>query len=323
MVLYRGVTALPYGKILQEGGGPMLALAKALIEEPEISQLISRIDGGGCPAVLSGFGGIHRAHAAAALRSTTGRPFVFICSDEMEAKRMVADLRALLQENVFTLTGREFTFYNAESVSRQLEQRRLRTLYAMISEKSPLLVVTVDGLMQRTLPPEKMREVAVTLKMGAAYDMNDIVQKLVLGGYSRCEQVEGPGQFAVRGGILDFFSPAQDEPVRCEFFGDDIDSMNLFDVSTQRRTEMLDEAIILPAAETLASMYGGEEGTGEDGLKNAINAILHRLEKRKTPNHELLKSLSADIDRLENRRVFPAADKYMELIYRMSTAADS
>jgi transcription-repair coupling factor (superfamily II helicase) len=322
MKSYRGEPAFGIGNILQKGGGLMLALAKALIEESEISQLISRIDGGGCPAVLSGLGGIHRAHAAAALRSITGRPFVFICSDEMEAKRMAADIRAFLQENVYTLTGREFTFYNAESVSRQLEQRRLRTLYAMLSENSPLLVVTIDGLMQRTLPPVKMRETAVTLKMGAVYDMNNIVQKLVKGGYSRCEQVEGPGQFAVRGGILDFFSPAQDDPVRCEFFGDDIDSMSLFDISTQRRTEMLDEAIILPAAETLASMYEREDGSGEDGLKNAITAVLHRLEKRKTSNHELLKNLNADIDRLENRRVFPAADKYMELIYQMATAAD-
>jgi transcription-repair coupling factor (superfamily II helicase) len=69
---------------------------------------------------------------------------------------------------------------------------------------------------------------------------------MLLAGYSRCDQVEGQGQFAVRGGLLDVFSPSLDKPVRCEFFGDEIDELFLFDKMTQRRTERLDQVTVVP-----------------------------------------------------------------------------
>ena len=75
------------------------------------------------------------------------------------------------------------------------------------------------------------------LRVGESHDLNELAETLTAAGYTRCEQVEGVGQFALRGGILDFFSPAQARPVRVEFFGDEIDAMGLFDPDTQRRVE--------------------------------------------------------------------------------------
>jgi transcription-repair coupling factor (superfamily II helicase) len=300
----------------------MRALTTSSINDIGFGQIAARIEGGGCPVVVSGLDGIHRTHAAAAIRHLTGRPVVVVCTDEIEMKRVASDLEAFTSEQAVLLTGRELTFYNAEGVSRQLEQRRLRTLYQMRSGCAPLVVTTIDGLLMRTMPITLMEQTGLLLKTGLTYDLNTVTETLVRNGYSRCQQVEGPGQFAVRGGILDFFSPADDEPFRCEFFGDEVDSVSSFDISTQRRSSPVDSALILPAAEVLVTLFRGDGVSGEEGLKSALFGLLQTLDKRKSCSAELKKNITSDIERLEHRRTFPAADKYMELIYPMASALD-
>ena len=300
----------------------MHSLTTSLIRDIGFGQVSAAIEAGRSPVVVSGLDGIHRAHAAAVLKSVTERPLVIICANEMEMKRTASDLEALTGVPVLTVTGREFAFYNAEGVSRQLEQQRLRTLYRLLTGDADILVATADGLMQRTMPPDVMTSSALRLKMGGQCELTAVTAALVRCGYSRSQQVEGPGQFALRGGILDFFSPAGDEPFRVEFFGDEVDSVSTFDVSTQRRTQVCDEALILPAAETLVSLYSGSEGAGEKALAKRLETVREGLEKRRSAAAELKKHVTADIERLENRRAFPAADKYMELIYPMATAFD-
>ena len=90
-----------------------------------------------------------------------------------------------------------------------------------------MAVCSVTGLLQRTMQPAKLAEAAIVIEDGAACPPEKIEQALLLCGYERTSQVEGPGQFSRRGGILDFFSPAYENPVRCEFWGDEVDSMKM------------------------------------------------------------------------------------------------
>lgn len=299
----------------------MRALTEWLISEIGFDQLISAVENGLCPAVVSGLDGIHRAHAAAVLRKGTNRPLVVICSDEAEQRRLAGDLEALTGEKAALLTSRDFTFYNVEGASRQHEQERLRALYSM-TRGAPITVTTIDGALQRTMPPGAMAKAVLELKNGGTYKLEEVADLLVRAGYSRTEQVEGPGQFALRGGILDVFSPAEEEPFRCEFFGDEVDSMSAFDVVTQRRTEPIEKALILPAAEALPSLCDGEHGEGTKGLLQALRALLSRIEKKRSGVAELKKNILADIERLETGRILPAADKYFELLYPMACALD-
>ena len=317
----------------------MLSLTKALLEEPDFRRLIAGIDAGACPAVISGLSEIHRAHAAAAVRASTMRPVAIICADEEEAARMSRDIATLTMEQAYTLISREFTFHSAEVVSRQIEQRRIAALVALADNKAPIVVMSVNGALQRTMPQRQLVESSLMLKMGSTHDLNSVVERLVLCGYSRSEQVEGPGQFALRGGILDFFSPVYDEPVRCEFFGDEIDSMGFFDITSQRRTEQLDLVSIVPVAETMPALYKDERGNwreegigrgkhpglsvnGAQGLAAEIEEHITRLGKRRGTSATLLKNLASDAERLKSGRSFPAADRYIELIYPMATALD-
>lgn len=146
---------------------------------------------------------------------------------------------------------------------------------------------------------------------GAQLELDELISRLVHAGYSRCSLVEGAGQFSVRGGIVDIFSPAEERPVRLEFFGDEIDTMGYFDPVTQRRVENADELVILPVAETLPALHPG----GIEGLARELDGLLARQRRRKTPNEALMRTLQADADALRGGLAFSAADRYQALIY--------
>ena len=296
----------------------MKPLLSALNDIPEYRSLLAAIDNGACPAAFSGLSAVHRAHFAAGIRQELGRPVVVVCADEGEAERMARDLAALSGEEVRTLSAREFTFHNAAVVSRQYEHRRLSTLRALAAGECPLLVCTVESILQRTIPKTLLTQAAQVVRMGERHDLGELAGTLAAAGYTRCEQVEGVGQFALRGGILDFFSPAHPKPVRVEFFGDEIDAMGLFDPDTQRRIENLGAAEILPAAEVLPQFTPGGYGGLLDGLDRLISQA-----KRRKGSETLVQTLEEDRERLAASTAFPAMDRYIALIYPvMATAAD-
>ena len=295
----------------------MNILRSVLTNLPEFRQLVAALDGGQSPAAVSGLGAVHRAHFAAALGEAMDRPVVVVCADEGECDRMARDLAFFTGQAVPVLTARQFTFHNAATVSHQWEHRRLKLLWALQQGELPCLVASVEALQQRTLPPDVLKQATLELAVGQQIDLNDLAAKLTAAGYSRCQQVEGPGQFALRGGILDVFSPAMDAPVRAEFWGDEVDAMGSFDPVTQRRTENLDRAVLLPGAETLPQLAPG----GLGGLLTALDKRIARAEK--DGRKELKETLSADREALEQGRSLPAVDRYLPLIYpKLATAAD-
>ena len=294
----------------------MRKLIEIMTRQPEFAELTAQIEAGRCPVAVSGLSGVHRAHIAAALRQATGRPILLLCADENDGKRLQGDLAAFTGEEVRLLAGREFVFHDA-TASRQWEHRRLSLLHAMAHGRAPLVVATAEALLQRTIPPETLDRAALTLTPEGTYDLDALTGRLTAAGYSRCEQVEGPGQFSLRGGILDVFSPEAEAPVRTEFWGDEIDSMGIFDPDTQRRTRNVTSAVFLPAAETLPGLAPG----GILGLCGAIEKEKLRLEramkKAKDPGplQTLWNTMEADSRRLADLGSFPAADRYMDLIY--------
>ena len=295
----------------------MKLLIRTLKEIPEFDQLLSAIDGGACPAALSGLSAVHRAHFAAGVGLETGRPVVLVCADEGEADRMARDLTAFTEGPVPVLSARSFTFHNAATVSRQWEHTRLALLRQLRAGEIPFLVATVEALQQRTLPPEAMDTACVELKQGITMDLNGLTETLVTAGYARCDQVEGVGQFALRGGILDVFAPGMEQPVRVEFWGDEVDTMGCFDSITQRRTENVERALLLPASEVLPHLAPG-------GLTKLVLTLEKLAENAEKNGHqELAKTLTQDGEALSQGRTFPALDRYLPLIYpKLTTALD-
>ena len=229
----------------------MKQLLNILDTVPEFLRLTADLESGRSPVEVAGLSPIHRAHFAAGLLERLGVPVVLVCADEAERDRLAADVTALTDVPVTMIGSREYLFHDGATASRQWEHTRLAAFHAMGSGKAKLIAATVEGLLQRTLPPEDLSAHTVTLEASGTYDLDQLADRLAALGYTRCQQVEGVGQFALRGGILDVFSPGQDNPVRVEFWDQDVDSMGLFDVSSQRRVGRLDRAVFLPVSELL------------------------------------------------------------------------
>ena len=285
---------------------------------PEYNLLLKSV-GRSEAAAVTGMGQINRSHLIAGLRREFDRPVVVICQDDMTAKRTQQELSAFLGETAPVLPSRELTLYDTSVVSRAWEQKRLNQLFSLATGQTKLQIFTWESLSQRTIPPEVLKKAAFTLEVGLEYPLEDLLDKLTHAGYTRCSMVEGPGQFAVRGGIVDIYSPAADRPFRAEFFGDELDTMGYFDPDTQRRSDNVDSVVVLPVGETQPRLHP----ESISGLCKDLQKLISRQSRRKNPNEKLLKTLNADLEKYENGMNHPASDRYMALIYpEFATAMD-
>ena len=266
---------------------------------------------------VTGIGQINRSHLLASLSADFPCPIVALCQDDLAAKKLQEELNAFLGQTPPILPSRELTLYDTAVVSRAWEQKRLRQLYELQSGITKLQIMPWDALSQRTVPPAVLLGSAFELKVGEEYHLESILAQLTDAGYSRTSMVEGPGQFALRGGILDIFSPAADSPIRAEFFGEELDTMGYFDPDTQRRTENISSVLILPVGETQPKLHP----QSLEGLCQELEQLLSRQRRRKTPNELLIQTLERDLEKYRQGVQNPASDRYMALIYPENTTA--
>ena len=296
----------------------MEQLIQMLHSIPEYNTLLGGISSGKSAAV-TGIGQINRSHLIAGLCRDAKRPVVILCQDDIAARRLQEDLKDFLSETVPILPGRELTLYDASAVSRSWEQKRIGQLYALAHGETPVQIFTWESLSLRTMPPQVLNAAAFTLEVGKEYPLDELTERLTDAGYNRSPMVEGVGQFTVRGGIVDIYSPGAEAPIRAEFFGDELDTLAFFDTGTQRRGENLSSARILPVAETVPSLHSG----GIAGLCGDLCNLIARQNRRKNVNAPLVATLTKDLEKFENGLSSTASDRYMALIYpENATAAD-
>lgn len=296
---------------------PMEAILNAIWNTPSLSTLTGQIEEGILPALVSGTSPAFRSCLAAALRKKLQRPLLVLCSDESTAQALATDLRASLGEEIPILPDRDLTLRTADTVSRQGEQGRLQLFDRMLQGKVPVLLATVGALQLRTLPPATLQQTAFTVdKNGPGPE--ELEEKLLRCGYSRCDMVEGSGQYARRGAIFDVFSPGEVRPLRIEYWGDEPDSMGLFDADTQRRTESVESFRVLPAAEVLPELHP----QGKEGLAQQLKEASDQRRRRKNAI-EGEKVLNQDEERVRMGISLPWCDRYLPYVYQeYATALD-
>ena len=212
-----------------------------------------------------------KMHLAFSLCSKLNRPLVFVAADSLTASFAYKDFQFFYSENdVLEFPEREFIFYDVDAQSNETLKKRLNTLFSLCFERKNFCVVTtITALCQKIVSKDAFISYTLDLKTGDVYDIHSISEKLVKLGYQRETQVEGAGQFAVRGGIIDIFPFEQKNAARIEFFDDEIDSIRFFDVSTQLSIEKCDRICITPAGED----FSKREFTLFDYLKDAVYFI--------------------------------------------------
>ncbi len=209
-----------------------------------------------------------KMHLAFSLCAELKRPMVFVAADPLTAKFAAQDIKFFLPEDrVLEYPEREFIFYDIDARSNETAKKRINCLFSLCFErKSFCVVTTITALCQKIVSKDAFISYTLDIKNGDVYDIHSIAEKLVKLGYRREVQVEGAGQFAVRGGIIDVFPFESENAARIEFFDDEVDSIRYFDVSTQLSIEKVDRVCITPAGEDFAQ----REAVLWDYLKDAV-----------------------------------------------------
>ena len=197
--------------------------------------------------LLSGCVDSQKVHAASSLWQGFPRRVILTYS-EQKAREIYEDCRYFDREAVL-YQAKDFLFFHADIQGNLLVQQRVRALQALLTKKEVTVITTFDGLMDRLRPLERVKEEILTIGQDSIVEIEALAKKLVRLGYERTGQVEVPGQFAVRGGIVDIFALTEEAPWRIEFWDDEVDSIRSFDVESQRSMENLEEIVIYPAAE--------------------------------------------------------------------------
>ncbi len=274
-------------------------------EEISIGELITVVSARQRRVECTGLSGASAAYMAARLFAGTGRSLVIIVPDEKAAERMMGDIRFFAEDGLKILN---FPSYNVSpfqllSYNSDIAAKRIDTLYRLLNDGTPTIVVaTIGSVLQKIMPKQALIDYAELLIAGEETDRDSLVEKLVAGGYVRSVLVEEPGDFSIRGGILDLYSPLYADPLRVEFFGDMVESIRSFSAVNQRKTGDLQEAIVLPARETILSQGSMTQIIGRVRELASLQGI------PVTVTREL-------VDRIKHEGVFPGAESLLPLIY--------
>ncbi len=279
-------------------------LSQMLDSMEEYKNLTDYIKKGVLPANVVGVSEAAAVHLIFCVWKKLNRPVLAVCADGVVAQAVLHDINELSGEGEY-FPEKEFIFHDIEASFKDITAKRIKTLEYAVKSVNPFVVTTVNALLQPTLPKADYENNSLVFEVGMEAPEN-YAEKLVSMGYSREESVEGKGQFAVRGGIIDFFPLSGDEAYRVELWDSEVDSIRVFDVVSQRSLDKVDKAEITPSKEIMLS----EEKRIE---------LIELIKKSK------LKSdvMDRDLEKLEQRISFPSIDKYIPAIYdTIPTIAD-
>ena len=231
-----------------------------------------------------------------------GKCALVILPDEAEAKRVCEMLNAEGLPSK-TFISRELVLYNI-SASHESDRERLSVLKSILDSELSAVVTTPAALISYTMPPEKLEASSLYLKVGGNIDIDGLCMRLTSLGFAPTETLDGNGQFSRRGGIVDFFGGGNENPVRIEFFGDEIDRMGYFDIISQRMTENIDSVEILPAREVIT------DSEIRAKLKKQLEAL-----RKKSKSDDAVKVINNEIASIETGAELNFADKYISFVY--------
>ena len=282
----------------------MEVVRNALSHWPDYIRLEEAVKNQAVPAAVTGVSEIHKSCLLAALRKSTGRRLLLVAGDEGEAQRFQEDLFSLGLRPVF-YPLRDFCFRDTTGVSHEYERLRLEALSQLQSGRCDCVIACIDAALQYTIPPKELEKRLFPVEAGAALEMDALVKALVQCGYTREDQIEGPGQFSRRGGIVDFYSPGASAPVRVEFWGDEIDSLSYFDLDSQRRTEPVDAVMLAPCVEVIPE--------NPIILAQKIEKLASSLRGKTAPKAKEI--LRGEGEKLKNGLHIGSLDKFLPLVY--------
>ena len=277
---------------LQQGFGALLNPSE------EFQKLKAHLEHCAGAVNVSGVTEAAAAHLAFCAGQQLSRGVLLVAADGITARRLYDDLR-FYDEDALLFLEKELLFYDADAAGHDVTVQRLAVLEALCQNPRQTVVTSVAALLRATAP-KKGYESCMEFQTGGVCG-GDVNSRFLELGYTREETVEGKGQYCIRGGIIDFFPCSSSLPYRVELFGDEVDSVRLFDPVSQRTVEKTESVTVPPASEMLL----------EGAARAAFEEQLRRLAEKAVDATQLRK----DLERFQNSGVFPSMDRYLPLLY--------
>jgi len=254
---------------------------------PAFTRAASHLKEGTGRIALSGVTPTAKAVLLVLLRRAAERRLIVVVSDNRAADDLVPVLQGFAEltgavepDAIVSLPARDVLPFQNLSPHPEIQEERAAALWQIASGKAAIVVAPVTSTATRLRSPEYYTDLARSVRRADTLDVDGLLRHLNTVGYSSSDVVEMPGQYAVRGGILDVYSPEADRPVRIEFFGDEVESIRKFDPATQRSSAGVDEALLLPLTETpvseelLAAIHTRLSGKRLSGTEEALEQAI-------------------------------------------------
>ena len=243
-------------------------------------------------------------------------PFrLIVAENDLKAKAFYEDFR-LYDPEVLYYPARDLIFYQADIHGNLLTRQRIQVLRALLEREEVTIVTSIDSCLDCLVPLAVWKEKVIKIRNDSEIDLDRMKRHLVELGYEWAAQVEVPGQFSIRGGIMDVFPLTEDNPWRIELWGDEVDSIRSFDAESQRSIENLEEITIYPATEVVL-----DKETIRQGIK-AIEKEAQKSQKKfrdemKTEEGARVRQIAAELkDQLEEMEHIAGAESFVRYFYK-------
>lgn len=292
-------------------------LLKPIKNSTEFNEIIENIKNKKTPIGVYGISDSGRGYLLCSIFDSIDNSIFLITHSDVEARNLYEDISFYIPE-VYYFPTKEVAFYNVYAISGDLRWERLKVIKEMINPGKKIIILTAESLASAYIPVELYDKFSFSYKVGDNLNLSELGEKLVQCGYERNDMVEGKGQFSVRGGILDIYSPVSAFPIRVELFGDEIDSIRSFSTESQRSIEKVDSLDIFPAKEIILDKE--KVGRGIENINKDLEYILDKLKKNKEASKNLKTAVNSNIESLNENWNFEDIEGYIPYFYKNTSS---
>ena len=292
----------------------MKGLTAPMLELESFQQILNCISKKQTPVFATGVIDAAKNHLTYCLKKYTERPVFILTYSELRAKEIMEDM-AFFEKDCVYYPAKDILFYSADVHSMEMNRQRFLVLERLLKGERPVIVASMEALLDKYPKKEVFQSFLLQLKVGDIVEISDLTRKLVVMGYERAELVESPGQFTLRGGILDIWSLTAEDAVRIEFWDDEIDSIRSMDAQSQRSVDKLDEAVIFPMREMVYTEEQALEAA--ERITKEYTKTLKNLEKKGLEEavERLREHIGEDAELLRAEKTLPAVGAYVDYFY--------
>lgn len=285
----------------------------------EFKDIIAGIDRKKFPIAVFGLSESSRSYLIYAVYNQQDKPFLIITHSDVEARKLYEDLCFYLPQ-VYYFPTKEVVFYNIDAISGDLRWERLKVIREMLNQGKKIIITCVESLASVYVPVELYKNYIFKISVGDKVDFKNISEKLIQCGYERMEMVERRGQFSIRGGIMDIYSPISQEPYRVELFGDEVESIRNFNLESQRSIEKINNIEIFVAKEIIFDRERIQ--IGKSKIKEDLASIVEKLKENKNnEGMEKIKTITnKNLETLQETWTFESIDSFLPYFYEHTSS---